>query len=155
MPVEASRADWQPPIDAAWLPHFHITLLGRKRFLDVENEMARVWQSVCIVLSTSPNPDLGAEVHLAVDDDRKTWFRSVVNQGDFRSYVRVLKRILDENFRHLCGIGFTNPETDRYFHVSIANNQGGDPMKSVGSVWLHCNTATLPWSGIRQRCLID
>jgi hypothetical protein len=58
----------------------------------------------------------------------------VVNQDDFRAYVQQLIGILDDAFRRLSGSGFTNPETDRYFHVSVANNQGGDPLKSIGSI---------------------
>jgi len=58
----------------------------------------------------------------------------VVNQDDFRAYVRELTSILDDAFRLRAGRGFSNPETDRYFHVSGANNQDGYPLKSIGSI---------------------
>jgi hypothetical protein len=58
----------------------------------------------------------------------------LANQDEFRSYVQELTSILDDAFTRLIGCGFTNPETDRHFRMSVANNQGGDPLKSIGSI---------------------
>ena len=41
-----------------------------------------------------------------------------------------LTSILDDAFGRLSSIGFSNPEPDRYFHVSVADNRGGDPLQS-------------------------
>jgi hypothetical protein len=46
------------------------------------------------------------------------------NQEDFQDYA-------DE----LCeNLGIANPEPHRYFHISVANNHGGNPFKSVGDI---------------------
>jgi|TARA_B100000035_G_C20749320_1_gene443253 hypothetical protein len=63
------------------------------------------------------NPDLGVET-------RKTLFLPVVNQDEVRDFVN---KICEE-------VGITNPEPDRFFHVSLANNHGGNPWKSVGDI---------------------
>jgi hypothetical protein len=60
----------------------------------------------------------------------------VVNQDDFRAYVQQLTCILDGAFRRLRGSGIPNPDIGRYFHLSVANNRGGDPLKSIGSIRL-------------------
>jgi len=48
--------------------------------------------------------------------------------------LKVNSRVSLFAFSRLSGIGFTNPETDRSFHLSVANNLGGDLMKSIGSI---------------------
>lgn len=126
--------NWQLPADATPLPSFHVTLIGRKVFLDQQDEMAKVWEEVRPTLPLPPHPELEADVHQATDEDRKTWFLHVVNQDNFRAYVRAVTSTLDDGFVKLAGSGFTNPETDRYFHMSVANNRGGDLLESIGSI---------------------
>jgi len=132
--VHSASQGCQLPSDATPLPSFHVTLLGRRVFLDQQEAMARVWESARPTLPVPPQAEFDAAIHEAVDENRKTWFLHVVNQIAFRSYVRELTKILDGAFSRLRGTRFTNSETDRYFHMSIANNLGGDPMKSIGSI---------------------
>ena len=63
------------------------------------------------------NPALGVET-------RKTLFLPILNQDEVRDYVN---RICEE-------LGIENPEPDRFYHISLANNHGGDPFKSVGDI---------------------
>lgn len=63
------------------------------------------------------NPNLGVET-------RKTLFLPILNQDEVRDFVN---GICEE-------LGITNPESDRFFHVSLANIHGGNPWKSVGDV---------------------
>ena len=63
------------------------------------------------------NPDLGVET-------RRTLFLPILNQDEVRD---VVNGICEE-------FGISNPETDRFFHVSLANNHGGNPWKSVGDI---------------------
>ena len=63
------------------------------------------------------NPDLGVET-------RRTLFLPIINQDEARNFV---DGICEE-------LGITNPEPDRFFHVSLANTHGGDPWKSVGDI---------------------
>ncbi|MEO8497716.1 MAG: metallophosphoesterase [Planctomycetota bacterium] len=132
--VHPARRDWQLPSDATPLPSFHVTLIGRKVFLEYMDAMVGVWEFVRRTLPLPPYPELDTRVKLATDEHRKTWFLDIVNQDDFSDYARQLTTILDAEFRHCMGIGFPNAETDRYFHMSIANNQGGDPLKSIGAI---------------------
>ena len=85
-------------------------------------------------LPLPPSVEVGTRVHEAVDEDRKTWFQDVANQDELWAYVKDLSRLLDAAFRQVSGIGFTNSETNRYFHMSVANNRNGDPLKSIGSI---------------------
>ncbi len=132
--VHPPRRDWPLPTDATPLPAFHVTLIGRKVFLEQQDEMAKVWEEVRPILPLPPQAELDATVNQAGNEDRMTWFLHIANQDEFRSYVQELTSILDDAFTRLIGCGFTNPETDRYFHMSVANNQGGDPLKSIGSI---------------------
>ena len=45
-------------------------------------------------------------------------------QEDFQDYADKL----------CAALGIANPEPERFFHVSIANNHGGNPFKSVGDI---------------------
>jgi hypothetical protein len=132
--VHPTRRDWRLSADATPLPSFHVTLIGRKVFLEQQDAMTKVWGSVRKRLSMPPYPELDTTVKLATDEDRKTWFLEIVNQDDFRDYAQQLTSILDDEFRLCMGIGLSNPETDRYFHMSVANNRGGDPLESIGSI---------------------
>jgi hypothetical protein len=126
--------DCQLPPDATPLPFFHVTLIGRKVFLEQQDAMANAWESVRPTLPFPPLAELDSSVNEAVDEYRKTWFLHIVNQNDFRHYVEELTTILDDAFRRLSGHGFANPSTDRYFHMSVGNNRGGDPLESIGSI---------------------
>jgi len=126
--------DWQLPDEAVPLETFHITLIGRKSFLGKEDAMAAVWAEVASTLPEPPRAELASEVHQQAEDDRLTWFLHLVNQEDFTDYVEQLTNILDVAFQKKSGIRFENPENARYFHMTIGNNQGGDPMKSIGSI---------------------
>ena len=93
-----------------------------------------LWEAVQPTLSLPPQAALEAAVNQVADEERRTWFLHIVNQDDFRSYVQDLTSILDDAFNRLIGSGVTNPEINRCFHISVANNQGGDPLKSIGSI---------------------
>ena len=132
--VHPVMRDWQLPSDATQLHSFHVTLIGRKVFLEQQNAMAKVWEAVRPTLPLPPQAKWDASVNQAVDEDRNTWFLHIVNQDEFRSYVQELTSILAHAFTQLIGRDFTNPEADRYFHMSVANNRGGDPLGSIGSI---------------------
>ena len=64
------------------------------------------------------NPDLGVET-------RRTLFLPILNQDEVREFVNDICEGI---------VGITNPEPDRFFHVSLANIHGGNPWKSVGDI---------------------
>ena len=132
--VQYARQDWLLPPDAVVLPGFHVTLIGRKALLEHKDLMETSWTLLRSTLPQPCQPELDIRVHQATDGERRTWFLNIVNQEEFRSYVGELTRHFDEFSRQLNGRRFTNFETDRYFHVSVANNRGGDPLQSIGSI---------------------
>lgn len=131
--IHLPKHHWNLPTEATPIEQCHVTLIGRKVFQE-QDEMKRAWEMVRHTLPMPPQPKLDEDVHEAVDGDRRTWFLHVRNQDVFRCYVERLTDMLDDAVRQISGSGFSNLETDRYFHISIANNRGGDPMKSIGSI---------------------
>jgi len=64
-------------------------------------------------------------------DDRRyllggktTYVVAVENQDELRDYVDALYD----------SVGMDNPEPNRFFHITIANNAGGNPFESIGNV---------------------
>jgi hypothetical protein len=115
-------------------PSFHITLIGRKSLLSLAKELESHWDAMRPHCSQPPQPRLDPVLRLAMDAGRKTWFLHILNQAEFRHYVQDLSCILDEMLYSRSGCRFVNPEENRYFHLSIANNCGGNPLESIGSI---------------------
>jgi hypothetical protein len=64
-------------------------------------------------------------------DDRRylqggktTYVVAVENQDELRKYVDAIYDAM----------GMDNPEPNRFFHVTVANNAGGNPFESIGNV---------------------
>lgn len=55
---------------------------------------------------------------------KTTYVVAIENQDELREYVNELYESL----------GLSNPEPNRFFHVTIANNAEGDPFQSIGNV---------------------
>ena len=55
---------------------------------------------------------------------RETFFVEIANQEQFAEMVNEMCEML----------GIENPEPERFFHLSLANNHGGNPFKSVGDI---------------------
>jgi len=58
------------------------------------------------------------------EQDKVTYVLAVKNQEE-------LKQFVDEIYKTM---GLENPEPDRFFHITVANNAGGDSFKSIGNV---------------------
>jgi len=71
-----------------------------------------------------PNVELGNAGFVYREDGKTTYVAAVKNQNDIKEFV-------DKIYQK---IGETNPEPNRFFHITLANNQGGDPFKSIGNV---------------------
>ncbi len=122
--IQGLKPDWELPSEATLLQAFHVTLIGRKVFLENEQTMITVWDSLRGNLPSPGAPELDEEIRAATAGQRKTWYLHISDQEEFRSYVDELARLLDKAFRRLSALSFTNPESHRYFHLSIANNRG-------------------------------
>lgn len=53
-----------------------------------------------------------------------TYVMSLSNQEEFKSFVDNVYKSLD----------LENPEPDRFYHITLANNEGGNPFKSIGNI---------------------
>jgi len=119
----------------------HMTLIGGPALKQFEEELKRAYFGPTVEIVTTlryvakefadnfsiatrdnvpvdkGNPDLGVET-------RRTLFVPISNQDAVREFVNELCEEL----------GITNPEPDRFYHVSLANTHGGDAWKSVGDI---------------------
>jgi len=106
----------------------HVTLVGGKALKPFKAALKENAKEAIAGLPEAPTPvfgDMGiAERTMGDGEVRKTAFLEVDNQEDFHDYVDTVCDAL----------GIENPESDRWFHVSIANNHGGNPFKSVGDI---------------------
>jgi hypothetical protein len=72
-----------------------------------------------------PNAIFGTGKFVYRDEqDKVTYVISIENQNEFKNFV-------DEIYKSL---GLENPEPDRFFHITVANNAGGNSFKSIGNV---------------------
>jgi len=72
-----------------------------------------------------PNAVLGKGKFVYRDEQGKvTYVIPLLNQGEFKNFV-------DKAYKSL---NLENPEPDRFFHITLANNEGGNPFKSIGNV---------------------
>lgn len=72
-----------------------------------------------------PNIEVGESLFVHRSDVNKvTYVMSLLNQEDFKNFV-------DQIYKSL---GLENPEPDRFYHITLANNEGGNPFKSIGNV---------------------
>jgi hypothetical protein len=107
----------------------HVTLTSIAGFKGVQDKKA--FEELDIEI---PKVILGDAKFVYRGDDREdrrylrggktTFVVAVENQGELKRYVDA---IYDE-------MGMDNPEPNRFFHVTIANNAGGNPFESIGNV---------------------
>lgn len=99
----------------------HITLTSIKSFKPFKDKFKDFQLSEDIKL---PNIELGNAEFVYREDGKVTYVVAIKNQNDIKEFV-------DKIYQK---IGETNPEPNRFFHITLANNQGGDPFKSIGNV---------------------
>jgi len=100
----------------------HVTLTSIKGFKPFEDDFINFKLSEQIEV---PNILVGEcqFVH-RVDENKVTYVMSLLNQGEFKTFV-------DKVYN---SVGLENPEPDRFYHITLANNEGGNPFKSIGNV---------------------
>ncbi len=67
---------------------------------------------------------------------RRTGFLAVAPAGQqaCHAILREVVRCLDRASRRAGGPPFLHPEPDRFFHLSVWNNRGGESMRSIGDI---------------------
>ena len=96
----------------------HVTLISFRNFKNVPNKQD--YENTGIS-APSIVPDKTAFVYRP---GKITYVLSLKNQNELKEFV---DKIYAENNQK-------NPEPDRFFHITLANNMGGDPFKSIGDV---------------------
>jgi hypothetical protein len=129
LPPEASKVQ----LDGR--PAFHVTLISKDAMLSYATALASLWSSIADAMPEPPVAQLSPTLRVAVSEEkrRKSWFVDVLNADEYRQFVFELAGAIDSTMRAAGYPRFINEETDRYFHVTIANDQGGDPMKSLSN----------------------
>lgn len=117
---------------------FHITLTSVKNMnnlKDVGNKYFNIpiyIQNIKYYLE-SPKIELGEARFVYRDENggrsystngKVTYVVAIKNQSDLRDFVNSIYKEL----------GLENPEPNRFYHITIANNMEGDSMKSIGDV---------------------
>ena len=106
----------------------HITIVSGKALKPVKKIVKENKDNLSL-LPLPPKPIMG-KTGVAIRDiegeERETYFMEIGNQDEFQDYANLV----------CASLGIENPEPERFFHLSIANNQGGDSFKSVGDIKL-------------------
>ena len=125
-------------------PAFHVTLIGRLVMLPYATALGNLWPGIADTAPPPPTAQLGQELLLGEDKVKhaKSWIVEVLNAAEFRDYVRELAALIDRTLRAADHGRFINEDVGRRFHVTIANDQGGDPMKSPSKAALTQSAAT-------------
>ncbi len=108
---------------------FHITLTSIKNFKPFHSEMKNLvlpkyWKDGKEVIV----PTVKIKEYKSVfrpGQEKETYVAGIENQNDFQKFVDKL----------YAEYGLENPESNtRFYHITVSNNMGGDPFKSIGDV---------------------
>jgi hypothetical protein len=126
---EVSESTWERlPEGMEAIGKTHVTLVSGKALKEYKKSLKAGAKAAIKEMREPPLPQLGptgvAHREMGDGEVRETYFMEIENQEDFQDYA-------DELCEHL---GIANPEPHRYFHISVGNNHGGNPFKSVGDI---------------------
>jgi len=99
----------------------HITLTSIKAFKPFKDKFKNLDDTK---IPNLVNVKLGDAAFVYRDDGKVTYVVAIKNQSEIKDFVNELYKM----------VGETNPEPNRFFHITLCNNQGGDPFKSIGNV---------------------
>ena len=95
----------------------HITIVSGKALKPVK-KIVKGNKDNLSLLPLPPKPIMG-KTGVAIRDiegeKRETYFMEIANQDEFQDYANLV----------CASLGIENPEPERFFHLSVANNQGG------------------------------
>lgn len=127
LPPEATR------IQLGGKPAFHVTLIARHVMEPYKDAMTTLWPAIADAAPEPPVAQLSPELKKACEAGKQktSWYVKVINADAYSKYLRGLVDLIDQHFRTAGYRPFINPEMDRLFHLTVANDKGGDPMGSV------------------------
>lgn len=113
---------------------FHVTLIGRQALVIHGQSLVQMWDEIASEAPSMPRPEFEKVFRVASRGDLKTWYVVIRNQAAFRNRVNSLSALIDQKLKSAGYKCFYNNESHRCFHVSVANNRGGDPFQSIGDI---------------------
>ncbi len=151
VPCEAlpTLTEVAPAAEAEAVQRLHMTLLRSDSMAPLVDVIASDWERLRATLPPIPWPQFESALRVAVRGPkppkdppserrpRRTWFLAARDQQALRSVLLQVVEALDTASRARGGPGFRHPEPARFFHVSLYNNRGGDPMRSIGDIGSH------------------
>jgi hypothetical protein len=118
-------------------PALHVTLLSRHTLAPIEEALRARWAALAPTLPPPPRPAPDGPVRRAHDPARgqTSWYVVLAEQAAWRAHVAAVVAAIDAALRRDGLGGFAASEPDRVFHVTLANDQGGDPHRSIAAPW--------------------
>lgn len=135
-----------PEPDARRVRPLHVTLLRSASMAPLVPVLGPEATALCTRLPPVPVGVLLPSLHRAsrpphpVKDPvgttlpRTTWFVVPADPAPLRGALAAIVFALDAASRARGGPDFPNPEPERFFHVSVFNNRGGDAWRSIGDI---------------------
>lgn len=106
----------------------HVTLISVRTLKPHRKDIEGFWPEIAKNVPRPPVPQFDPTPRKAVRDGKETWFLQVINQDELQSYVERIENVIRERVPDYEGM------EDRFFHLSIANNRGGNPFESIGDI---------------------
>ncbi len=134
------------PLAARPVRPLHVTLLRSASMAPLVECLGPDWDAIRETLPPVPLPRLSGRLRKAQrpphpDKDppgetrpRRTWFLAAREPAALQAALGAVVRALDAASRARGGPPFPHPEPDRFFHVSLFNDRGGDPTRSIGDI---------------------
>lgn len=108
---------------------YHVTLIGIKTLKPQRKLLEKMWPEIAKNLPQAPVPQFDTKPRVARrDSGKETWFLQVTNQSELKSYVENIENAIRVKVPEYQG------NEARFFHLSIANNRGGNPFESIGDI---------------------
>jgi hypothetical protein len=133
LPLEATR------IQLDGKPAFHVTLIAKRVMEPYKDAMTTVWPAILAAAPEPPVAQLSLDLKRACDKEKQktSWIVEVINAEAYSEYLRDLVALIDHHLQTAGKGSFINPEMDRLFHMTVANDKGGDAMGSVSDPQLN------------------
>jgi len=144
-PITYNKGGWELPEGHKMLEQFHITLLSPQqikpfktdpppphnenmyhndKLVPLSNKKAKkIIKEIIQDFNQRSAPRVVVNAsNMATRGDKETLFLPLANQREWQTYCNGLSSHLGLK------------ESNRYFHVSVSNNQGGNPHSSIGDI---------------------
>ena len=111
-----------------------------------KEEMKTLWPAIAAAAPEPPVAQLSPELKKACDEEKQktSWFVDVINADAYSEYLCDLVELIDHHLQTAGYRPFINPEMDRPFHLTVANDKGGHPMDSVSDPPRHRRQSDSP-----------